>query len=125
MRNEELIKLRGQILNDIVPLVIDNADDGPDRFGLLLRIIQAGDAKAEVYKHAYASAKKIEDKSEQLNALLSLVDEIDFDTPLPSSEDVDGDVVEPVTPEQSARENNDYANTRPQSEGVQNPSNDQ
>lgn len=80
MKKEELVALREQILSDIVPLVLDSADDGADRFALLLRIIQAGNANGDVYKRAYASAKAIEDSNDRLSALLSLIDEIDFDT---------------------------------------------
>ncbi len=80
MNKEELVKLREQILSDIVPLVVDNADSGPDRFSLLLRLIQAGGAPESVYKRAYESAKQIDNTDDRLSALLSLVDEIDFDT---------------------------------------------
>ncbi len=79
MHKEELIKLREQILSDIVPLVIDSADNGPDRFALLLRLIQAGNASGTVYKRAYESAKQIENTEDRLEALLGLIDEIDFD----------------------------------------------
>lgn len=80
---EELKKIREQILADVVPLVIDS-ESGPDQFDLILRIIQAGNANGEVYKKAYQSALKIEDRNRKLEALLALMDEIDFD--LQSSE---------------------------------------
>jgi hypothetical protein len=79
MSNSELIALREQILGDVVPLVLESADSGSDRFTLLLRIIQAGNANGDIYKRAYESAKKIEDADGRLEALLALLDEIDFD----------------------------------------------
>lgn len=80
MNKTELMNLREQILGDIVPLVLDSTDDGLDRFSLLLRIIQAGNASGEVYRRAYESAKKIEATDDRLEALMSLLDEVDFDT---------------------------------------------
>lgn len=79
MDQASLNKLREQILSDIVPLALDSAEPGADKFALLLRVIQAGNAGGDVYKRAYESARQIEDKSQQLDALLALVDEIDFD----------------------------------------------
>jgi hypothetical protein len=79
MNKQELLSLRGRILGDITPLVLESAEAGADRFALLLRLIQAGNATGDIYKKAYESAKMIEDKDDQLDALLSLVDEIDFD----------------------------------------------
>ena len=78
MDKEQLKSLRGQILNDIKPLAM-NSNDATDRFGILLRIIQAGGATNDVYNQAYEAARQIEDKDEQLNSLLALLDEVDFD----------------------------------------------
>ena len=77
---KELVALRNKILGDIMPLVLDSEDNGSDRFALLLRVIQAGGADGAVYARAYESAKSIEDADDRLDALLSLLDEIDFDT---------------------------------------------
>lgn len=79
MTNHELLSLREQILGDIVPLVLESAPGGGDQFALLLRVIQAGNASGEVYRRAYESAKKIENTDDRLEALLSLLDEVDFD----------------------------------------------
>lgn len=79
MSNSELLSLRTQILSDIVPLVLESTGDTADRFSLLLRIIQAGNASGDIYRRAYESAQKIEDVNDRLEALLSLLDEIDFD----------------------------------------------
>lgn len=86
MKNNELLAIRNQILADVVPLVTESADNGADRFSLLLRIIQAGNAGADVYKRAYESAKQIEDNDERLEAFMALLDEIDFDTTSPPEE---------------------------------------
>lgn len=79
MSKEQLLSLREQIMNDITPLALDGGG-GAASFGILLRVIQAGNATGDVYAKAYESAKQIQDKDQRLNALLSLLDEIDFDT---------------------------------------------
>lgn len=79
MTQDELIALRKRILEDVVPLAVDSVDNSPDRFELLLRIVQSGNASANVYQKAYDTARAIEDKDEKLDALMSLVDEIDFE----------------------------------------------
>lgn len=79
MDKDQLVSLRDKILEDVVPLVIDGAENGSDRFDLLLRVIRAGNANSSLYARAYESAKAIEDKNDRLEALLSLLDEVDFD----------------------------------------------
>ncbi len=93
MNKEQLESLRGQILNDIKPLAM-NSNDAVDRFGILLRIIQAGGATNDVYMQAYEAARQIEDKDEQLNSLLALLDEVDFDV---SAAQPDATQQQPVT----------------------------
>lgn len=78
MDKEQLQALRGKILEDIVPLALDSTTNEADRFALLLRLIQAGNASSEIYTKAYESAKAIPDRDEQLNSLMSLLDEIDL-----------------------------------------------
>lgn len=79
MKIDELRSLREQILADVTPLVAENTAGGPDGFALLLRLIQSGNAADEIYRKAYDSAKSIEDKGERLDALMSLLDEVDVD----------------------------------------------
>ena len=86
MNQDELIALRKKILNDVMPLVVDGVDNTPDRFTLLLRIIQSGDASPTVFEKAYESAASIEEKDEKLSALMSLLDEIDFNLVAPDEE---------------------------------------
>ncbi|MDD3035827.1 MAG: hypothetical protein PHO93_02825 [Candidatus Saccharimonadaceae bacterium] len=83
MNKEELLSLREKILQDVMPLVIDNEQNGVDRFDLLIRLIHAGNASSEIYRRAYDSAKAIEDNGERLDALMSLLDEIEFDVNQP------------------------------------------
>lgn len=79
MNKDQLVSLRDKVLEDVMPLVVDNAQNGADRFSLLLRVIQAGNASNELYMRAYESAKSIEDGNDRLESLLALLDEIDFD----------------------------------------------
>jgi hypothetical protein len=86
MDQNQLVALKKRIVNDIVPLAL-NSENSSDRFELLLRVIQAGGANGEMYSKAYESAKQIQDKDQQLNSLLALLDELDLDTQLATSED--------------------------------------
>lgn len=85
MDQNQLMALKKRIVNDIVPLAL-NSESSSDRFELLLRVIQAGGASSEMYSKAYESAKQIQDKDQQLDSLLALLDELDLDTQLTSSE---------------------------------------
>ena len=82
MNKQDLVSLRDSILKEIVPLVLESSDSGADRFALLLRIIQAGNATGDLYRQAYESAKMIENTEDRLEALLALLDEVDFDASL-------------------------------------------
>ena len=96
MNKQDLASLRDSILKDIVPLVLESSDSGPDRFALLLRIIQAGNATGDLYRQAYESAKKIENTGDRLEALLALLDEVDFDANL--SGEVASDTTQAAAP---------------------------
>lgn len=98
---KELIALRNKILGDIMPLVLDSEENGPDRFELLLRVIRAGNADGAVYARAYESAKNIEDVDDRLDALLSLLDEIDFDTTNQQSQPSQPPELQPVAEKMS------------------------
>ena len=80
MDNSQATVLRDKILEDIQPLMIDGVADGSEKFSLLMRVIQAGRASSEMFTRAYESAKLIEDQQDRLDALLALLDEIDFIT---------------------------------------------
>lgn len=92
MDKDQLISLREKILEDVVPLVVDNAQNGADRFSLLLRVIQAGNANTELYTRAYESAKAIEDSNDRLESLLALLDEVDFDVNRQSPQEDNKDI---------------------------------
>lgn len=79
MDGDQLISLRDKIFQDIEPLLIDSAQNGVEKFDLLMRVIRGGNASSNLYTMAYECAKTIDDKSDRLDALLSLVDEIDID----------------------------------------------
>lgn len=87
MNQEQLKALKSKILNDLTPLAVTSNDAG-DRFGILLRVIQAGGANSDVYDKAYESAKQIQDRNEQLNSLIALLDEVDYDENLAKSRQV-------------------------------------
>lgn len=78
MDKSQASELRDKILEDIKPLMLGGVADGPEKFELLMRIIQTGKATNDIFVRAYDSAKLIEDQEERLDALLSLLDEIDF-----------------------------------------------
>ncbi len=79
MDKNQLASIREDILKDVMPLALDNTQNGADKFELLMRLIQAGNASGELYQRAYENAKSIEDGNDRMQALLSLLDEIDVD----------------------------------------------
>lgn len=79
METQELKDIRAKILSDITPLVLESQGQPADRFELLLRIAQSGNATTAIYRQAYDSASAIEPADERLRALLALLDEVDFD----------------------------------------------
>ncbi|MFZ3009700.1 MAG: hypothetical protein WA030_01610 [Candidatus Microsaccharimonas sp.] len=86
---EELEALRQKILGDVVPLIIDGADTGSDKFSLILRLIQSGNADQAMYQKAYDSATAIEDSGERLEAMMSLLDEIEIELDQPQEQQDD------------------------------------
>ena len=78
MNQDQIQSLRTQILGDITPLV-SQATVPADSFDVLLRVIQAGGAGGDVYAKAYESTKLIQDKDQRLQALVSLLDEVNFE----------------------------------------------
>lgn len=109
MTINELQALREQILADVTPLVVESVATGADGFSLLLRLIQSGNAPDDVYKKAYEIIKTIESKSEQLNSLMSLLEEVDVDIDRqtvsePEADEIEGDNTAPETPRESQGE---------------------
>lgn len=107
MNKNGLIELRTRLLAEITPLVVENAGDGADRFSLLMRVIQSGQATSEIYDRAYESAHSIEQSPERLEALLALLDEVEVD--LSRSEETKPDAEsEPEQPRYDEEQQHDH-----------------
>jgi hypothetical protein len=77
--NQELSDIKQHALTELLPL-IDKLDLSPaDRFKTLLMMIQASD-DPHLIKAAYESAHKIEDEKVRAQALLDIVNEINYFT---------------------------------------------
>jgi hypothetical protein len=75
----ELIDIKMQVLNELSPLV-DELDQNPeDKFRTLMMMIQASDNQ-DLVKQAYAAAHTIEDEKTRAQALLDIVNEINYFT---------------------------------------------
>lgn len=79
MTQEELLGLRKKILGEVMPLTMESIGNPSDRFSLLIRIIQSGEADGGLYGRAYDAARSIEDNELKINALMMLLDEVDFE----------------------------------------------
>jgi len=76
---DELLGIKRQVLTQLSPLV-DHLDQMPEeRFRTLMMMIQASDDQALV-KSAYEAAKKITDEKARAQALLDIVNEINYFT---------------------------------------------
>lgn len=89
---DQLEALRQKILGDVVPLIIDGADSGSDKFSLILRLIQSGNADKAMYQKAYDSAAAIENSSERLEAMMALLDEIEIELDQPVEGEAEAEV---------------------------------
>ncbi|GAC1500529.1 MAG: hypothetical protein NVS1B10_04190 [Candidatus Saccharimonadales bacterium] len=77
--DNELIAIKQKALNELLPL-IDKLDQTPDeKFKTLMMMIQASDDQALIEK-AYTSAHSIEDEKVRAQALLDIVNEINYFT---------------------------------------------
>lgn len=80
---DDLIDLKQEALTKLSPLV-GHLDQTPDeKFRTLMMMIQASDDQALV-KEAYETALKIDDEKERAQALLDIVNEINYFTQNPS-----------------------------------------
>lgn len=76
---DDLIDLKREALTKLSPLV-DKLDQAPDeKFRTLMMMIQASDDQSLV-KEAYETAQKIDDEKERAQALLDIVNEINYFT---------------------------------------------
>jgi hypothetical protein len=77
----ELLELKNQALHELEPLV-DHLDQTPEeKFKTTLMMIQASDNQALI-KSAFETAQKITDEKERAQALLDLINEINYFTQL-------------------------------------------
>ncbi len=78
-QEEDLLKLKQQALQSLAPLV-DHLDQTPEeRFKTTMMLIQASD-NAELIPEAYDAANKITDEKVRAQALLDVVNEINYFT---------------------------------------------
>lgn len=84
-QDEELLTIKKQALGELSPL-IDKLDLAPEeRFRTLMMIIQADDDESLV-KRAYEAAHSIEDEKVRGQALLDIVNEVNYFTQPPSDQ---------------------------------------
>lgn len=77
--DDELLDIKQQALNQLSPLV-SHLDQAPEeRFRTLMMMIQASDNQSLV-KSAYETAQQITDEREKAQALLDIVNEINYFT---------------------------------------------
>jgi len=89
---EELLDIKKQALQSLAPLV-DELDQTPEeKFKTTMMLIQASD-NAELVKDAFAAANKITDEKTRAQALLDVVNEINYFTQAPHQDPVDESVV--------------------------------
>lgn len=85
--NEELLGIKQQALQSLAPLV-DELDQSPDeKFKTTMMLIQASD-NADLVKEAFAAANQISDEKTRAQALLDVVNEINYFTQ-PHTEDAE------------------------------------
>lgn len=76
---DDLAEMKRQALSQLSPLV-DKLDQPPEeRFKTLMMMVQASDDQ-ELLKQAYAVAQKIEDEKVRAEALLNVINEINYFT---------------------------------------------
>ena len=79
----DLVDIKQQALNQLSPLV-DHLDQNPeDKFRTLMMMIQASDDQSKI-KDAYAAAEAIEDEKVRAQALLDVINEINYFTQHPA-----------------------------------------
>jgi hypothetical protein len=76
---DDLIKLKQQALQNLAPLVDHLDQSAEEKFKTTMMLIQASD-NAELIQDAYAAANKIQDEKVRAQALLDVVNEINYFT---------------------------------------------
>jgi hypothetical protein len=76
---EDLISIKQQALQDLTPLVDKLDQPAEEQFRTLMRMIQASD-NPSLIKQAFETAQKITDDKERAQALLDVINEINYFT---------------------------------------------
>lgn len=77
--NGNLIEIKQKVLHELAPLV-DQLDQPPEeKFRTIMMLLQASDDQ-ELVEHAYVAAHSIEDEKARAQALLDIVNEINYFT---------------------------------------------
>jgi predicted component of type VI protein secretion system len=77
--NDELLSLKQQALQQLTPLVGHLSQSAEEKFRTLMMLIQASDNEG-LLKDAYEAAQSIEDEKVRAQALLDVVNEINYFT---------------------------------------------
>ena len=76
MTKEELLGLRKQITDNLLPLVLEGNRDPVEQSDLLLMALRSSDDRS-LYGKAFEVINKIEDKDQKADYLLRLLDEVE------------------------------------------------
>ncbi len=79
VKDDELLGIKQQALQELSPLVGKLEQDPEEKFHTTMRIIQASD-NHELIKEAYQAARQIDDEKVRAQALLDIVNEINYFT---------------------------------------------
>ena len=77
--NDKLLEIKQKVLSELTPLITDLDQSPEERFKTILMIIQASDNQ-DLIKDAYSAAEKITDVKLRAQALLEIVNEINYFT---------------------------------------------
>jgi len=74
---QQLFDLRGQIINELTPLMESVTVEPQQKFAILL-LASRNNGSSDSFRAAYEAANKIEDNNTKLDALVELLEEIEF-----------------------------------------------
>jgi hypothetical protein len=77
MNKEQLLELRGKIVNSAQELALNGQGSPEDRLQLLLNIIRGGEPTYDVLSKAYELTSQIDNDDGKLTALLDVLYEVD------------------------------------------------
>ena len=83
---DALVNIKSQALNNLAPLVSHLEQSPEEKFKTTMMLIQASD-NSELIKDAYAAANQISDEKDRAQALLDVVNEINYFTQKGKGED--------------------------------------